>query len=88
MYYGPRYGLAEGDYVLGTIARRDTSRYLEQLDDLGGNARVWVIFSHTTEKRGVDEERLFLDYLDQIGTRLDAVRSVEASAYLYDLSGK
>jgi 4-amino-4-deoxy-L-arabinose transferase-like glycosyltransferase len=87
-YYGPRYGLGEGDYVLGRIARRDAARYREQLDALRGNARVWIVFSHATEKRGIDEQRFFLEHLDGIGTRLDAFESVEAAAYLYDLSGR
>ena len=87
-YYGPRFGLSEGDYVLGKIARRDPERYRRQLDALRGNARVWVVFSHTTEKKGIDEARYFLDYLDEIGTRLDERVATDASAYLYDLSAE
>lgn len=85
-YYAPRYGFADGEYVLGKIARRHPERYLAQLDALRGNARVWIVFSHPTVKRGLDEQQYFLDYLDGIGTRLDEIREQDASGYLYDLS--
>jgi hypothetical protein len=87
-YYAPRYGFAEGDYVLGKIARRNPEKYREQIDALRGRPRVWVVISHPTQRRGVDEQRYVLDYLDEIGTRLDEVTAPGAGAYLYDLSEK
>lgn len=84
-YYAPRFGFSEGDYVSGQISRRSPDRYLRDLDALGGNPRVWIVFSHATRKRGLDEEQFFLDHLDRMGRRLDEVRHPGASAYLYDL---
>jgi hypothetical protein len=84
-YYATRSGFAPGDYTSGRISRRDPERYLRDLDALAGNPRVWVVFSHPTTKRGLDEERYFLDHLDRLGTRLDELRVDGASGYLYDL---
>lgn len=84
-YYAPRLGFAEGDYIQGKISRKSPDRYLRDLDDLRGHRRVWVVFSHATEKRGVDEQKYILDYLDTIGVRLDARNEPDAAAYLYDL---
>ena len=84
-YYAPRLGFAEGDYIQGKISRKSPDRYLRDLDELRGHRRVWVVFSHATEKRGVDEQKYILDYLDAIGVRLDARNEPDAAAYLYDL---
>lgn len=85
-YYAARYGFGEGDYAAGKISRRNPDRYLRDLDALDGNPRVWVVFSHTTQKRGLDEKQFFLDHLDSLGARLAETHADGASAYLYDLS--
>jgi hypothetical protein len=85
-YYATRYGFAPGDYTSGKISRRNPERYLRDLDALAGNPRVWIVFSHPTTKRGLDEERYFLDHLDRLGTRVDELRVDGASGYLYDLT--
>jgi hypothetical protein len=42
---------------------------------------VWLIFSDA-----YGEEGLFLAHLDNIGTQRDALQSIGASVYLYDLA--
>ncbi len=74
--------------IVGVESREDWAKYRRELDQLRGNPRVWILFSHVYRDGGVDEERLFLDYLDSMGTRLDSVQASGAAAYLYDLSGK
>jgi uncharacterized membrane protein len=83
-YYSTRYQL--GDAVIGIEARSQPSRYLTELDRLRGNERVWILFSHVYNWQGIDEEKLFLDYLDTSGARLDSFASPGAKVYLYDLS--
>jgi hypothetical protein len=85
-YYGHRYGLDSDEAIVGIWSRLDWSKYGEDLDKLRGNERVWVIFSHVCTWQGVDEERLFLMYLDDIGEQRDSLRTPGASLYLYDLS--
>ncbi len=61
--------------------------YTEDLDQLRGAPRVWVLLSHIMIEAGTDEETLVLEHLDRMGKRLDAYKSTGARAYLYDLSG-
>jgi hypothetical protein len=72
--------------VDGTGEQSNWVHYFSDLDRLKGNKRVWILFSHIVNSNGVDEEELFLNYLDTIGTRLDSFNRPGASAYLYDLS--
>jgi len=55
----------------------------EDVSHLAGNARVWVIFSHSVWL-GSDEERLFLYFMDKRGRRIQEYKQSGASAYLYD----
>lgn len=87
-YYAPRIGFGPDDYTQGKIARKSPDRYLRDVDAFRGTSRFWIVFSHATEKRGVDERRYILDYLDTIGTRLDERIEPDAAAFLYDLSAR
>jgi hypothetical protein len=43
-----------------------------------GRNRVWILFSHVRYNgNGVDEETLILEYLDQIGRRLDQLKALK-----------
>ena len=84
-YYSKIFNIDNNHYIEGVISRKNWKNYLNQLDKLRGNKRVWVLFSHVCTWEGVDEEKLFLWYLNSIGTKMDAYKSVDASVYLYDL---
>jgi hypothetical protein len=61
--------------------------YNKDLDRLKGHKRVWVLFSATIMKDGMQEEKFFLFHLDTMGMRLDSFgQSGIAVVYLYDLS--
>ena len=85
-YYKQQYGLEGISYTTNSGSRDDWSVYLDELDELEDTPRVWILFSHIYDGSGVDEEKLFLFYLDTLGTQLDAYTRVGASIYLYDLS--
>ena len=85
-YYSDRFGLTADEYITGVEARQDWTNYYKDLKKLKGTGRVWIVFSHVATWGGVDEERLFLSYLNILGTQLDAFRASGASVYLYDLS--
>jgi Dolichyl-phosphate-mannose-protein mannosyltransferase len=85
-YYAQRYGINENEYVVGIVSRNDWKGYMRDLDKLRGKKRVWLLFSHVYTESGVDEERLFVHYLDTFGTCLDYLKADGASIYLYDLS--
>jgi hypothetical protein len=84
-YYAPRLGVRGRDVVTGVAARTAWARYVEDLQQLRGRPRVWVLFSHVYARGGVDEERFFLHHLDTMGTRQDRFQRTGASVYLYDL---
>jgi hypothetical protein len=91
-YYAPRYGFAPADAIDGIEAGLTLRKWSEIQHDVGqlrGRQRVWVFFSHICSDHGVDEERLYLYFLDQMGLRRDTYRpppGCNAVVYLYDLS--
>ncbi len=80
-YYQDRYGFDKDDYVAGTAAVGDFEAYTADLEELRGNVRVWVLFSHDVW----GESRFFLGRLDTVGRRLDSFYTVGAMVHLYDL---
>lgn len=93
-FYAARYGLMPGDYVTGGCYPGDARRTLEEIDSYRGRARFWLVAADISPNRSPTED--IVDYLDAIGTRLDAFvvparipnRWTVASAgvFLYDLS--
>lgn len=86
-YYSRRYGLEKIEYTIGINSRTEPSAYIEDLDKLRGRSRVWILFSHVINtRRGlINEERVLVNRLDDIGQRLDYFQAQGASAYLYNL---
>jgi hypothetical protein len=87
-FYWPHNG---GSYITGVRSRDNWHKYIDDLDQLRGERRVWVFFSHVFAPvkkvvEGVSEQDFFLQYLDRIGTQIDAFTTEGGSAYLYDLS--
>lgn len=75
--------------VLGVISRGNNSGYIEDLNKLKDNKRVWLLFSHFNVN-GSNELPVFLKHLDSIGTKIDSLDMPGAyggsAVYLYDLS--
>jgi hypothetical protein len=85
-YYFNQWHLNHLNAIIGVRSRGNLQKYTDDLDQLRGHKRVWLLFSHVYSDEQVNEERFFLYYLDRIGIRLDAFKADGASAYLYDLS--
>jgi hypothetical protein len=83
-WYAGRYGFSPKEYLTGTDLARDPASYPGEFNKLGAYKKVWITFSHVYE----NDEASILSYLDTRGRRIDAFRSIGASAYLYDLKGK
>jgi len=92
-YYASRYGYREGDYIIGVddldkfdgkrVSVEEWKRYKKDLDNLRGNKRVWLIFSHANITA---ENEMIKSYLDSIGNKIDEFHSIVAFVYLYDLT--
>jgi hypothetical protein len=93
-FYAPRYGLMPGDYITGGCYLGDARRTLEEIDQYRGRARFWLIAADISPIRSPTED--IVDYLDAIGTRLDALvvpahtpsrwTIASSGVFLYDLS--
>lgn len=63
--------------------------YVEDLNKLKGRKRIWVLFSSSVPKAGINEENFFVYHLETIGEKLDSFGHAGiSSVYLYDLSGE
>ena len=91
-YYAQKYGYDRGDYIVGVedldhidgkdLSEPEWQRYKADLDNLRGNNRVWLLFSHAN----IDpENRAIKEYLDKIGTKQDSFTTKGSFVYLYNL---
>jgi len=87
-YYDELYRLSPTTVRIGKDCGTDAACYTSDLDQLRGNRRVWILFSHIWIGDGLEEEDVSVQYLDSIGKRLNRFSAKGARAYLYDLSGE
>ncbi|HEY9428811.1 MAG TPA: hypothetical protein VIR34_16750 [Gemmatimonadaceae bacterium] len=85
-YYAARDGIPRSAYRLGSCSRDDWRRYVEELNELRGQPRVWFVLSHPFNKSGIREDSLFFQYFSTLGERIDSASAVGARLALYDLS--
>jgi len=83
LFYAKSYGFDKKDYIIGVTSRDDWKKYTEDLNQLKGKGRTWVIFTHVYSVNGKSEKDYILDYLDTIGAGTLGVVSTYASAYLF-----
>ena len=84
-YYDHRFGLENAPYKVGVVSRKNWDKYVQDLKDLSGKTRAWILFSHVHKNYGVNEEQFFLNILDGMGQQIDSFKQQGASIYLYDL---
>ena len=92
LYYAEKYGYQPGDYILGVddldqydgrkLSDEEWRRYKQDLDNLRGNARVWILFSHAIRN---SEYKPIKKYLKTIGTEIDFFEVKGAFVHLYNL---
>ena len=79
-YYAEQYGIKKDNYIID-----DGEPYLEQLNKLHGNKRVWILFSHIHPS---NQQNLILNLLDILGVKIDSFKAPGAEIFLYNLTGK
>jgi hypothetical protein len=85
-----RYALPEGVRVIeGVPEGQDWNVYRNDLEQVRGKPRVWILFTHVYKWKDVNEQILYLDALDKMGKRLETLPAPggTAAGYLYDLAG-
>lgn len=70
-YYEGQFGFQATKKQVGKCAYGAPQRYLEELDQLRGASRAWILFTHSLP--AYNESRDILAYLDTIGVRLEQV---------------
>jgi hypothetical protein len=87
-FYAEKYGFEEGEYFAGSGYDVEIDFYLREIDQFKGQPRVWILFSHIFENKGVDERDYILEYLGDIGRKRDEFRlpGTGVSLHLYDLT--
>lgn len=89
-FYGPRFGLVPGAYVLGGCDPDSLRVFLRDVDRFRGAPRLWVI--EASVRSYVPARRAMDGYLAAIGTRREGITvpapivASPVSATLYDLS--
>jgi hypothetical protein len=83
-YYADRTGFGDDDYFKGAKKPDDPAEFLQDLDQLRRNRRVWVLFLIRNE-RTAQEREWFMDQVALLGDRVDAFEAPGISVFLYDL---
>jgi hypothetical protein len=86
-YYALREHLDNMKPIFGPwIGGRSWASYvINEVQTLRGRERVWFLFSGRLDSDGVNQEELFVAYLNRVGKKVQAFQSKGASVYLYDL---
>jgi hypothetical protein len=85
-YYTKQLNLEEMAFQTGNSYHYHWDGYVNELRELKGNPRVWILLSHVRKTSGIDEEKFFLYTLNGMGKQLTAFKGKGASIYLYDLT--
>ncbi|MEM9882303.1 MAG: hypothetical protein AAF800_05245 [Planctomycetota bacterium] len=59
---------------------------LDELERFAGRDRVWLLISHSSERRGVDARNHILFVAEQLGRRLEHFEAGDTSATLFDFT--
>lgn len=89
IYYGPRYGLARGDFTIGACDQTNARTFVRAVDRFRGQRRLWVLTKNVPPLHVPNEA--VRTYLSTIGSRRDSVATRSAVNHqltleLYDLS--
>lgn len=83
-YYQPKFDLDDVQVRIGERlpAQRD---YLNQIEQLEGHARVWLLFTYTPMGSEYNDRLFFVSVLNERGKLVDKKETEGAWLYLYDL---
>jgi len=91
-HYKDEAGLGKVKPIIQPNYSGDFRGFIEDLNQLKGKPRVWVVFTHVWTEHGLDEMNFTLVALDRVGLRqdrypnTDAVWDYGAQCFLYDMT--
>lgn len=88
LFYAPRFELSYMPTLRMRYRTNEFPLYIQDLQQLIGKKRVWVLFTHDYNWGRADEEEYLVGYMNQIGKQLDDITLGTSDLYLYDFSKK
>jgi hypothetical protein len=83
-FYAPAYGFDPKYVIDGIMSRNDPQKYLADVDQLKGKARVWFVFTHNFVG-AVNEQNYMFYHLKKIGVKCAEYSPPGATVYLFNL---
>jgi hypothetical protein len=84
-YYSGRFGFTPEQFRIGISERKVPAKLLEELEDLRGHRRLWLVFAHVWRSERFSGEQWFLHHLNRWGKLEHRLRFQNASLYLFSL---
>jgi hypothetical protein len=81
-FYTRQQPFPEDAIIVGTEARDNLAKYRQQLAELKGRRRVWLLFSH----RHKNEQSIIQAYAEGLGRCEGALRAPGAAAFLFNFA--
>lgn len=81
-----RWRFEDANIVYGSRSRHDPLDYADDLSQLAGQPRVWLVFAKTDPYGTGDEGRLIRSMARRFGKQLESIRNDSTSAFLYDFT--
>ena len=81
-----RWRFDDVNVVYGSRSRHDPLDYADDLSQLTGRPRVWLVFAKTDPYGLGDEGRLIRSMARRFGRQLESIRNESTSAFLYDFT--
>jgi hypothetical protein len=86
-YYAHFYNFENDKVIFGIASRTDPSRYVDDIGQLRGSRRVWLVFSHVCNSCAkVRELDFYRQHLDQLGAQKGEFSFPGVRLLFYDLS--
>ncbi len=83
LFYLPKYHLEGVNYIVGFNHQKNPALYLEDIENLHLEGRVWFLFSHIQEVSSINERDFIVEFLNQIAKEDREYRIPDTSVSLY-----
>ncbi len=87
-YYAIMMEIEDDEFVKVISSTNAPYICIKSVDSLTENTRIWVLFSHISNRDGVNEKELILSHINSYGEKIDTFFSYNSSIYLYNYNPK
>jgi hypothetical protein len=86
LYYSEQFGFTIEEYSIGKRSNEKPKLYMEDIDGLTGDGRIWILFSHQSSKFVQKDVAYILKYMRTIGNQVYSQNGDGSSLYLFEVS--